>query len=265
MFVALAVLLIILSIAAHEFGHACAMKSIDVRFDEAGLGIPIPRVPCLRLSFKRNGKPPLILCLHPLMLGAYVKVPADEQAKLDALPYKDKAFIFGAGILANLIFAGVLLTGANFAYFGFTIVAMLTDTRFIVTAGITLFLILFPKFFCRYLVPVLGLAMLGLVIWAVLNDPLKSLAGPIGIGKMVANFSVSIMMAVNMGAIVSLALATCNALPFYPLDGGLIAGCILQKSGAGPRVMRVFRIAGITAFVLLVAAAFSIDFINIFK
>lgn len=265
MFITIAVILIILSLVAHEFGHAWAMSLTGVRFDEAGLGIPVKYIPYLRFTIKRKDKPPFTLCFHPLLLGAYVKIPDDEQAKMAALPYKDLAFIFGAGILGNLIFAGVSLIVASFIYFNFAVGAMLSDTRFLITAGVTTLLIAAPKIFCRYIVPVLGLAMLGIVIWAILTDPLKSLMGPVGIGRMVAGFSVSVMMAINMGAIFSFAIGTCNALPFYPLDGGLIIGCILEKIGMGPGGMRVFRIIGIAALILMIAGALSIDFLNIFR
>lgn len=107
--------------------------------------------------------------------------------------------------------------------------------------------------------------MVALVIWSLTKDPLKSLAGPVGIVRMVAHSSVSIGMAINMAAVISLALATCNALPLVPLDGGQIVQCLLRKAGVSKNGMRAYQLASVVIFIALIVTAFSVDFINIFK
>lgn len=265
MFIALAITLVILSLIAHELGHAWAMHSVGIKFSEIGLGIPIPHVPHLRIKMRRRGNEPLAVCLHPLLLGAYVKMPDEEQARILSLRYKDQSYIFGAGILANLIFTGVLLMIADLFFMGAPFTVMITHWHFLLVAGITLLLIIGRKFFCRYAVLAMGVAMIALVIWSITTDPLKSLAGPVGIVRMISSFSVSIGMAINMAAIISLALATCNALPLVPLDGGQIVQCILFKAGVGKNGMRAYQVVSFAIFIALIAAALSIDFINIFK
>lgn len=265
MFVALAITLIILSLMAHELGHAWAMHSVGVKFTEIGLGIPVAHVPHLRFTLKRKGGQPLAICLHPLLLGAYVKMPDEELPHIESMPYKDQSFIFGAGVLANLIFTGVMLMTADLFFLNAPISKMIFHWHFLLVAGITFLLIVGRKFFCRYLVFAIGIAMVALVIWSMTKDPLKSIAGPVGIVKMVSHFSVSIGMAINMAAIVSLALATCNALPLVPLDGGQIVQCLLRKAKVSENVMRIYRTASFFIFIALIATVLSIDFINILK
>lgn len=265
MFTALAITLIILSLVAHELGHAWAMHSVGVKFTEIGLGIPIPYVPHLRFTMKRRDGEPLAVCFHLLILGAYVKMPDEELPRIEAMPYKDQSFIFGAGVLANLLFTGVMLMIADLFFLGWPIAKTITHWHFLLVLGITLLLIVGRKFFCRYVVLTVGVAMVGLVIWSLTKDPLKSLAGPVGIVRMVSSLSVSVGMAINMAAVVSLALATCNALPLVPLDGGQIVQCILLKAGVGKIGMRAYQLVSAALFIALVILAFSVDFINIFK
>ena len=265
MFVALAITLIILSLIAHELGHAWAMHSVGVKFTEIGLGIPVPHVPYLKFKVKRKNGEPLAICLHPLILGAYVRMPDEKLPRIEAMPYKDQSFIFGAGVLANLLFTGVLLMTADLFFIGMPFTVMITHWHFLLVLGITSLLIARRKFFCRYLVFAMGIAMVGLVIWSLTKDPLKSLAGPVGIVRMVSHLSVNVGMAINMAAVVSLALATCNALPLIPLDGGQIVQCLLLKAKVGKNGMRAYQLASIVIFIALIATALSIDFVNIFK
>lgn len=250
---------------AHELGHAWAMHSVGVKLTEIGLGIPIPHVPHLRFNVKRKSGEPFAICLHPLIVGAYVKMPDEELPRIKAMPYKNQSLIFGAGVLCNLLYTGVLLMIADLFFIGMPFTKMIIHWHFLLVTGITLLLIVGRKFFCRYLVFAMGIAMVGLVIWSLTKDPLKSMAGPVGIVRMVSHFSVNIGMAINMAAIVSLAIATCNALPLIPLDGGQIAECLLCKAGISKNGLLLFRVVSVALFIALVITAFSVDFVNIFK
>lgn len=265
MFIAMAIGLMILSLAVHELGHAWAMHSTGVKLSEIGFGIPISRIPHLKFKVRRRNGESLAICLHPLILGAYVKTPDEEQARMETMPYKDQSYIFGAGILANLIFAGVLLMTADLFFLGAPFVKMLTHRHFLLVAGITFLLIVGRKFFCKYVIVVMGAAMVALVIWSVTKDPLKSLAGPVGIVRMVSHLSTSVGMAINMAAVVSFALGTCNALPLVPLDGGLIVQSIMDKAGVDKNIIRAYKMITFAIFIALVIMAFTADFVNIFK
>lgn len=232
---------------------------------EIGLGFPIPHVPHLRCKVKRKNDEPLAICLHPLILGAYVKMPDKEKAHIEIMPYQDQSYIFGAGILANLIFAGALLMMADLLFSSMSFAKLFTDWYFLLVAGITFLLIVGRRFFCKYLIVVMGAAMVVLIIWSVTKDPLKSMSGPVGIVRMASYLSKSFGTAVKMAAIVSLALGTCNALPLVPLDGGLIVRSIMDKAGFGKSIIRAYKIITFSIFITLVIFAFTSDFVNIFK
>lgn len=112
----LAVLLFILSIVVHEFGHFIVAKKsgVDVKVFSIGFG---PKL----IGFTKNGTE---YRLSAIPLGGYVKLYGDDLEKIHEIPehLRDKAFfttkpykkiaIVVAGALMNFVFMYVLLTMA---------------------------------------------------------------------------------------------------------------------------------------------------------
>lgn len=262
MFIALAILLIIVSIMLHELGHALAMHKKGIKFDRIGLGIPIKALPHFKFKLKRL--PDVVFELHLLIVGAFVSITPEGQKKFKEIPHKDQALILGGGIVANLLFAGIMLLLVFFTSER-PFLDVITGTPFLICAGVMLFLIFGHNFFCKYLLLPVGLLMLGAVIWCVAQDPFKAVVGPVGLAGMVGKFSIDFKGAVVIAGLISLALGLTNALPFYPLDGGQLLSLLLGRWTKNPKVSETYnKISGL-AFLLIVAFAFYSDFVNLFK
>jgi Zn-dependent protease len=174
------------------------------------------------------------LVLSPWLLGAFVK-PADADSDFETrLPYRAAAHIYGAGIVANLAYASVLI--------GIMAIITIGDsnvlTRGIIPSGIFLLVaclfIRFSRQFCSWILQPLSLAAIAAFAYSVWNSVVvnhdeKALGGIVTISVMVTDQVKDTSHAVLFGLAVSLGLAILNALPFYPLDGGHIAQLIVKR------------------------------------
>lgn len=106
------ILLIGLLILVHELGHLGAALLFKVKVDKFGIGLPIGPT----LWEKKVGN--IILVVHAFLFGGYVSFPDDDkdsdlpQNSPDRLmnkPVWQRAIIFSAGVIANVICAYVLV------------------------------------------------------------------------------------------------------------------------------------------------------------
>lgn len=112
------VLLISVLIIIHELGHFLAAKSIGINPERFGLGLPIGPT----LYEKKYGE--TIFCIHAFLLGGYVSFPEDNPEKetpmndpnrLDNKTILQRAWVVSAGVLANAVFAFILVLFVAFA------------------------------------------------------------------------------------------------------------------------------------------------------
>ena len=260
MFLALAIFLIILSLILHELGHAWMMHKRGVQFDRVGLGIPISFLPSFKFGLKRW--PGVSFEIHPLIIGAFVAITEEGQKKIKELSFGDQAQIFGGGIVVNLLYAALMIFILLFSS-GRSISQIVVMPHFYISAIVALLCLFANKFFCKYLLLPIGVALIGLIIWSITKDPAKAMVGPVGIISMVGKHSITFLGAISITGLISLALGLTNALPLYPLDGGHIMGVLLEKWTKNQNVLKGYnRISGIL-FILLIIFAFSSDFINL--
>ncbi len=107
-------LIIVLLILVHEWGHFCAAKLFGIRVDEFGIGFP-PRL----WSFVRGET---VYSLNVVLLGGFVRMFGEHGKEDSPLPEEDKRKNFSykprgvqvlvvlAGILFNLLFAWLVLS-----------------------------------------------------------------------------------------------------------------------------------------------------------
>jgi len=111
------ILLIGLLILVHELGHLGAALLFKTKVDKFGIGLPIGPT----LWEKKIGN--LTLVIHAFLFGGYVSfpdddkdsdIPQDSPERLMNKPVWQRAIIFSAGVISNVIcaFALVLLTAA---------------------------------------------------------------------------------------------------------------------------------------------------------
>lgn len=112
MSVIIMILLIGLLILVHELGHLGAALLFKVKVDKFGIGLPIGPT----LWEKKVGN--ITLIIHAFLFGGYVSFPDDDkdsnlpQNSPDRLmnkPIWQRAIIFSAGVIANVICAYVLV------------------------------------------------------------------------------------------------------------------------------------------------------------
>lgn len=107
-------LVLMLLVVAHEFGHAYAATKSGVVVEEFGVGLP----PSAKKKKLKNG---LTLSLNWLPLGGFVKLQgeydsADKKGDYGAATFWQKTKILFAGVVANWLVAIILLT--ILAFFG---------------------------------------------------------------------------------------------------------------------------------------------------
>ena len=106
------ILLIGLLILVHELGHLLTALLFKVKVDKFGIGLPIGPT----LWEKQVGK--ITLVIHAFLFGGYVSfpdddkdsdIPKDSPDRLFNKPIWQRAIIFSAGVVANVICAYVLV------------------------------------------------------------------------------------------------------------------------------------------------------------
>lgn len=108
MLVLLGIILFVLLVVVHEFGHMVAAKKNGVEVEEFGIGFP-PRAKSLGV---KNGTE---YTINWLPIGGFVKLKgehdaATEKGTFGAASFPKKALIIGAGVLMNWLAAAVIFT-----------------------------------------------------------------------------------------------------------------------------------------------------------
>jgi membrane-associated protease RseP (regulator of RpoE activity) len=263
--------LFIASIVAHEFGHAVVMHRYGIRLLNAGIGLPWgPYITLPRKWFAWVGKG-FEMRIYLLLLGAYVR-PRDETA-VAALPYEQKAHVYGAGIIANILFAIgciallALIDGGSgslkFRFLGTLPIMGLLLIGLSLAGGI----VFFSKKICAYLFPIGSFLVLYLVIWLFSGmsseQVVNNFGGIITIGQLAYKASVGVPQAIIFGGIISFAIGISNLLPIYPADGGLIVSAILER-WLPPSAVEIFNRIGVGAFIILIGLAILGDVYHLF-
>lgn len=217
-----AIFLFLLAICVHEAGHALVMRRYNVRIKEIcllGFG------PTL-LSFKIRriwGETPITIRAVPL--GAFVQ--PEDPGYMERLSYVHKSRINVAGIIANILFAAVLLSVS------LLVAGVPLTTLWLLLAGLVVFALFL--WFIPFVAVVAGIGFMGFLITELITDPVafqKSNGSVVTVVEMAVeqndapedvSFSDRLLKAFYFGFAMSLGLALFNILPLMPLDGGRVA------------------------------------------
>ncbi len=169
---------------------------------------------------------------------------------IEALPYRESAAIFGAGPLANLLFWLAVFFLEPFFDPGVSLANPQNQLIATATFSLIAFVIYARKALSAYVVPLLGLATIALVVFALLKFGSQAVGGPVSIVKAAGKSSSNFVSALHFAGFMSLNLALFNALPIYPLDGGKIVDKLVGR--LGERTQNIFRMFGIALVLALI-------------
>ncbi len=228
-------------VMAHELGHYLAMRRHNIPVTEIGLGIPLPKVPHLRVRV-RGGKVPVYFCLHPLLIGAYVKPTLRGIVYMKRLGYVDYAEVYGAGILANYTGAVTLIA---------LLVLLKGSWNFVIPLAVAGCIFWLRRPLSAFLLPLTSLFALAFTAYGLYLVPLRQ-AGP---SEIIAFAQApSWEEVVTRVAIFSFSLGLLNSLPFPILDVGNIIAKLAERYT--PKIVTPFRVVGVLAVLSLFAYAF---------
>lgn len=227
MWTTVAALLLLATVVAHEAAHALALRRLGIPIVEAGLGLPLAP----RIVFAPRGRRTFRLSLSPWLIAAYVQPDPKREGDIARLPYRDRTWFEGAGIVANLLIGLVAIAGV----FGLRERWWLAVALLVAACGTWVF----RRALCAYVLPVAGLAalvFLGQGVVLLFGEP----SGPVGLARMMAVSSGE--TALLLAGVMSLSLAILNMAPLFPFDGGRIASTVLETVSTA-RVAARFRVA----------------------
>ena len=208
-----------LVIGLHEFGHALAAYYCGVKIKRFSIGMGPG------LLFKNV---PIVneLVISPIVIGGYVEM---DEKTLEQKSFWQNFFVSVSGMLMN-VFLGIVLLVIN----GTGIIKAILFSFKVWLFGM-------PMFFTMLYQKAISFS--------------ESVAGPIGIGKLLASDAYPYPFIL---ALVSLSIAAMNLLPLPPLDGGRIFVSVVGKL-IGEKAAKKVNVAltAIGVFLLLSLLFFS--------
>lgn len=258
------ILVLSLVVVVHEYGHYVAMRRNGIKVLEFTIGFG----PTL---YSRTLKSGTVFAIKPILFGGYAKPIAEGPQSMAAATRWVRFKVYMAGMFFNSIAACLTLTALIY-----------------ITGKMPVVLHQFVGWAPLWLVPIVAGVLGSFVMWLAtpplvvyllvtsLSTFVDGVAGPVGIvhmGSQVVNQGAAPGVAPTLGDIVvnyafffymlNVAVAGCNLLPLFPLDGGHVFSLLLEKIGGekyGPLLVKVFRIATALLFIALIVLCFYSDF-----
>ncbi|MBU1179412.1 M50 family metallopeptidase [Patescibacteria group bacterium] len=243
------IFLVIGAIILHEFGHILTMHRAGIRFKEIGIGYKIPFIPSL--SFKIKWLKNITLKINHLPLGAYIKTFPEDDKKFEEFSYAKQSVILGAGVLANFLYGGILLIIIPLLSKE-PLIKIISDFRFMATAGALIALALGYKFFCKYMLLILGVAAAGLMALVLIMEPNATFGNFFAMIPATKIALSNLQTAFLAAAGISFLLGISNSIPLCPLDGGQLVYFLLGRL-ENQKIRKRYKLASLIIFVALLA------------
>ncbi len=231
----LGIISFMLCISLHELGHAFAMRREGVEMEEICLlGLGGPRLFTFYLPSIFGNTP---VTIRLLILGAFVRPTAKGDETMDNLSFHKYSDVLGAGVIANILYAAVLISIDSFFFGSLTLTGI-----FVISL---MFMIgLFPRYSCHLVVP-LGIVTCMLLVKGLYDSPVetvKSGGSIVTIVQDIKGHATSMHDMLKYAGILSIGLGLFNALPLFPLDGGKIAYNFIEKNYNGRKKEQILNV-----------------------
>ncbi len=225
MFIIFQILVLLIAVLIHEYAHLRAMVRADLMIEEMQIGVMIPGLRPLWTT-RVPGYPGIPLLIGHIPLWASVRLKPEGLKKIQSLPYRDTAPIYGAGIWANLLTAFVALLPIIPLVLPLTTLMALIFFCFLMIA---ISWIYFRDTVCRYILPIVILLSVFVFFFLATTAFSGFVQASAGTVPPVVTFGSTLYLFLVPIVQISLVLGVLNALPVMPLDGGqLIAGLLRQ-------------------------------------
>jgi membrane-associated protease RseP (regulator of RpoE activity) len=272
MYLALGIVLILVSVSLHELGHAFTMARHGVKISKIGIGFKIPMIPNISWESKRFF-PGAKIELNHIPILAFVMPKTDDEGDdmVKDLDFRAQAEIFGAGVMANLYFFLAMLivcvvlkafVDGRYEIIAFTTYHFNEYAQIAILLCFVGLLYIFRHLFCEHIMPVLGTLLLILVVYSVTQAPAESVGGPVSIGADIKKNSTDILSTLYFAGYISFQIALFNMLPLLPLDGGQVVSAKLHKVES--RFSGYYEVIGVLVFLGLIGLAFKNDAFRLF-
>ncbi|MGC8651355.1 MAG: site-2 protease family protein [Minisyncoccia bacterium] len=256
--VILAIIILSLLMALHEFGHFILAKLFNVKVEEFSIGLP-PKI----FSFKKRE---VTYALNAIPFGAFVKISEDENSSdprdfTKQAAYK-KILIFSGGIIMNFLIAFLVFV----LLFSLGLPKNLIPPNYYInpSAISSSSLLKYPLIQAlgetnHFLIFILIESLKGLKIaFAKIFTHLdvSDLLGPVGLVAVTSrSFAYGWRYGAYIFAIISYSLAIFNLLPIPALDGGRILFLLLGKIFKKPISQKTEALVDNITFALLILLA----------
>lgn len=260
------VVILLVLVLVHEFGHFFTAKKFGIKVDEFGFGFPP------KLFGIKKGETEYTFNLLPI--GGFVKIfgedpntestsGPDSARSFISKPKWQQAIVLLAGVFANFLLAWLI--------FSFCFVLGFPDS----SNGINLVkLSIFPAFFkgMSLTVSIAKDTIIGLytLIIDAINGrgSLASITGPVGMVGIVGDaYKFGFVYLLSFAALISINLAIINLLPFPALDGGRLFFLLIEKikgSRLNPKVINITNMIGFSILILLMVVVTYHDVVKLF-
>jgi regulator of sigma E protease len=223
-----------LIVIVHESGHFIAARRAGIKVYEFSIGFPFSPKLCTLFT---NRETSFTLRLFPI--GGFVTFSSENDKDASGLfnaSYIQRAAVFSAGSLFNILFAFIV----------FTIVFAAGQHNNILTAMLSSLKIVWQIF--SGTVMFIASAFTG-------HASINGLSGPIGIAAMAGKAAgMGMLHLLFFSGVLSMSLGVMNLLPLPALDGGQILLLLIEatrKKTISVRTYQIVSIVGLMMFMIL--------------
>lgn len=228
--------IIILSLVAHEFGHAYELVKNGGKLKRIGLGLPISRVPYAHITYKG-----VSIELHPVILGAFVE-PVDNGWEDQATPKQKLAFC-GGGIMGNILFTILLL-----------FIVMVLKANIYAPLLIAVACMVYLSRNAIYMaLPLIGTGLIGVSVYTMMNGDVFTNSSFIHANDLLSSQlgDLPVTTITLAAAVISLVFGIFNAMPIAPLDGFHMVSAVVKDTIKDHLVYKLYAAFGVVIVLTL--------------